>query len=85
MNDYALVLNQGAAMRLVSASRREQRILADSMEALNVDPFCVGDFQESDTQGRINEVALAGDWLITYWSDHAAREIRVIKLEYIED
>ena len=60
-------------------------MLADTMEALKVDPFCVGDFQENDTQDRINEVTLVGDWLITYWSDHAAREIRVIKIESIED
>lgn len=55
------------------------------MEALKKDPFCVGDFQEPDTQDRINEVTLIADWLITYWSDHAAREIRIIKIEYIED
>lgn len=72
-------------MRLVGASRREQRILSDTMEALKTDPFCVGDFQERDTHDRINEVTLIADWLITYWPDHAAREIRIIKIEYIED
>lgn len=85
MNDYGLVLSHEAAMRLVGASRREQRILSVTMEALKKDPFCVGDFQEPDTQDRINEVTLIADWLITYWSDHAARETRIIKIEYIED
>jgi hypothetical protein len=85
VKDYAMVLNQGAVMRLVGASRREQRILADTMEALKADPFCVGDFQERDTKDRINEVTLVGDWLITYWSDHAARKIRIIEIEHIED
>lgn len=80
-----MVLNQEAVIRLVGASRREKRMLADTMETLKADPFCVGDFQERDTQDRVNEVTLVGELLNTHWSDHAAREIRIIKIEHIED
>ncbi len=48
-------------------------------------PFRKGDFQQSDTTGRVNEVVLLGDWLVTYWSDHAVAQIHVVNLERVED
>ena len=85
MSGYELILNEMAAMALVNAPRREQRRLAVALDALKIDPFQIGDLQERDAQGRTNEVAVADDWLITYWSDHAAREIRIVNLELVED
>ena len=72
-------------MRLVGASRREQRRLADVLESLKADPFQQGELRERDASGRINEVRLADGWLIAYWTDHAAREVRIVQLEHVED
>ena len=33
----------------------------------------------------MNEVKLLGEWLVTFWTDHAVREIRVVDLERPED
>jgi len=44
-----------------------------------------GDFQQRDTAGRLHEVALIYDWLVTYWTDHAVRELRIVNLEQVED
>jgi hypothetical protein len=30
-------------------------------------------------------VLLLGEWLVTFWSDHAACEIHVVNLERVED
>jgi hypothetical protein len=35
--------------------------------------------------GHANEILIAGDWLITFWVDHAVREIRVLRLQSAED
>ena len=37
-----------------------------------------------NAQGRDNEILVVGDWVVTYWPDHAGREIRVVRLERVE-
>lgn len=85
MDPYALVLSAAAAMKLAAASRSEQRKLAAILDAMKLSPFEKGDLRERDTQGRANEVLVVGDWLVTYWADHAVRELRIIRLERVED
>lgn len=72
-------------MKLAAASRSEQRKLAAILDAMKLSPFEKGDLRERDTQGRANEVLVVGDWLVTYWADHAVRELRIIRLERVED
>jgi hypothetical protein len=82
---YELVLSEAAAMTLVTAPRSAQRKLALILDNVKKTPFRTGDLQEQDTQGRINEVIVAGDWLVTFWPDHAVRKLRIIRLEHVED
>jgi hypothetical protein len=82
---YELVLSEAAAMTLATASRPAQRKLAVILEGVKATPFRAGDLQERDAQGRVNEVLVVGEWLVTYWLDHAVRELRVVRLEQIED
>lgn len=85
MEGYELVLTEGAAMALANVSRREQRKLGGILDGLKTMPFRRGDFQEWDAHGRINEVIVEDEWLVTYWPDHAAHELRVVRLERVED
>jgi hypothetical protein len=80
-----LVLDEMAAMKLVAVSRPQQRRLVVILDGLKTAPFRLGDFQQRDAAGRLHEVALIDDWLVTYWSDHAAREVRIVGLEQVED
>ena len=41
-------------------------MLAVILDEVKIVPFRPGDLQEVDAQGRINEVLLIGDWLVTY-------------------
>ena len=81
---YALVLDEAAAKALVLSSRSQQRKLGSILDGLKFSPFRSGDFQQRDTTGRLHEVALIEDWLVTYWSDHAVREIRIVNLDHVE-
>jgi hypothetical protein len=82
---YELVLSEGVAMTLATAARSNRRKLAMILDGVKAAPFRRGDLQERDTQGRINEVLVIEDWLVTYWPDHAARELRIVRLERVED
>jgi hypothetical protein len=81
---YALVLNETAAMTFATATRAEQRQLAVILDQLKRAPFRAGDYRQKDETGRMNEVVLLEDWLVTFWSDHAVQEIRVANLEQIK-
>jgi hypothetical protein len=81
---YALVLSETATATLATASRGEQRKLLDILQGLKAAPFRPTALQERAADGRANQVLLVQDWLLTYWLDHAACEIRLIRLEQIE-
>ena len=85
MASYALVLHEEAARRLVGATRVEQSHVGKILDELKHSPFRKGDLQEQDAPGRENEIVVVGDWLVTFWADHATREIRVVRLESAED
>ncbi|MDP3073411.1 MAG: hypothetical protein Q8N18_24175 [Opitutaceae bacterium] len=73
MAAYELVLHEEAARRLAIASRSEQRRLGTMLDGLKAAPFRKGDLQERDALGRANEILVDGDWLVTFWVDHALR------------
>jgi hypothetical protein len=82
---YALVLSEQAAITLAMAARREQRKLTVILDVIKASPFRAGDLKERDTQGRVHEVLIAEEWLVTFWPDHAVHELRVVRLERVED
>ncbi|MBC8010508.1 MAG: hypothetical protein H7067_10475 [Burkholderiales bacterium] len=69
-----------AATKGVARSR-----LLEVINQVAAEPFRVGDLQQADPDGRTNEVLLLGDWLVTYWADHAVREVRVVALERVDE
>lgn len=85
MQGYELVLSEPAAMTLANTPRSDQRKLTVILDNVKTMPFRPGDLQERDTHGRVNEVLVAGNWLVTYWPDHAVRELRIVRLERVED
>ncbi len=40
-----------------------------------------GDFTEKDDTGRELDVKLHHEFLITFWRDHLAKEVRVVEIE----
>ena len=85
MRAYEIVLHERAWESLAGVSSPEKRRVLAVLDRLKADPFRVGDFREPDATGRPNEVWLVEDWLVTYWNDRAASEIRVLDLERVED
>jgi len=82
---YSVILHPQAWATLSTISGTRRRQLLAVLDQLMADPFRQGTFRQRDQSGRTNEIALLDDWLVTYWVDHAVREIRVIALESPED
>lgn len=82
---YEVILHERAWAALAATKGAERNRLLMLLDNVKTGPFRRGDFQQRDATGRVNEVVLLGDWLVTFWSDHAATQIHVVNLEQVED
>jgi len=64
--------------------RPDRRMVEEFLQRLTRQPSLSGDFDAPANDGRIHQVKIVGDWLVSYWADHAAREVRLSGIERIE-
>lgn len=84
MTDYNLVVDLDVLQQLLQASEEQREQVIDLLTRLRRQPFMHGDFREPDDSGRANEVILAGNVLVFFWSDHAVRTVRVTKVDFVD-
>lgn len=85
MRAFELILHEQAWAALATTKGAARRRALAALEELKATPLRKGDFKQRDATGRIHEVSLIEEWLVTFWVDHAVAEIRVIDLERAED
>ena len=68
-------------LRLEKPSRRDRDLILNFLEALTRDPYTKGDYEERDEVGRTVQIRVVGHYALTYWADHAVREVKVMKIE----
>ena len=85
MNEYRLAVDLEVLEQLLKTDEAQRQQIVDLLARLRHQPFLTGEFREIDDTGRSNEVVLAGNTLVFFWSDHAVKTVRVTKLEFIED
>lgn len=83
MAPFDYVLGAEAHRAVVQLRFREREKLADVFEHIARHPATKGDFVEYDSVGRPHEVKLVDDFLITFRADHAAGEIRIVRVEKV--
>lgn len=66
------------ALRGIRGGQRD-RIVA-FIDDLITDPFEVGDYSEYDATAREVRIKIIGTYAITFWADHAVREIKITDL-----
>ena len=65
---------------LMQCSAREQRLFVDAFDMLGRQPGTTGDYTFVDSDGRQNHVVDLNGFVATFWTDHAARVVRVLLL-----
>ena len=50
------------------------------IESLSTDPFQTGDYSEIDHNDREYFVRIIGKYAVYFWTDHAAKEVKVLDL-----
>ena len=81
---YTYALSEEAVDVFCRLSTRQRRRLLRGCERMTAYPHQMGDYQEVGVTGRIYQVTLVEDLLITWWADDAARELRIVRLEVID-
>ena len=79
--DYDFSLDREAVTAFAQCSAREQRFLLDACERLARHPFSTGDCPMPGEGGRENELLDLGEFVVTFWTDHAVRVVRVANIE----
>ncbi len=80
MISYEIFLRTEAidALRMIRAAPRRQ--LAGFIDSLSTNPFAEGDYAMRDSTEREVQIKILNAYAITFWSDHAAKEIKILDI-----
>ena len=80
MPPYKVLISIGV-LQLARPARREREQLLTFLESLAEFPNTLGDYQEQDEVDRPVQIKIVGDYALTYWADHAVKEVKVTRIE----
>ncbi len=68
-------------LQIEPPSRGDLDLILAFLESLAGNPGKPGDYEERDEIGRPVQIKIVGSHSLTYWADHAVKEIKVTKIE----
>ncbi|MEK7683832.1 MAG: hypothetical protein AAB466_00250 [Verrucomicrobiota bacterium] len=78
---YRYVLDCAVAESIFGLSGRQRDLFIRFFRALADDPFQVGDETFLDSTGREIQKKRFARWLVSYWPDHAVKEVRIVGVQ----
>ena len=78
MPEWKFVLDEQAFEFFRGSSRADREALLRAFEELRTHPTREGVWQSRDSHGREVEVGAFGKFLIHYWDDFLAKELRIV-------
>lgn len=84
MSRYAYTLGAAAVQVFATLSAKQRNRLLRVFDQLARQPHQEGDYRELGASQRLYEVKLVGETLITWWTDHAAKEVCIVRVEPVE-
>ena len=79
-DSYAIFLNRPVYEALIRLKGNKKKAIEKFIDYLSDNPFDEGDFTESDESGRLVHCKIIRDYAITYFPDHAVKELKIIEL-----
>lgn len=80
---YEPVLSGAATATLLALPKARQRLLGKLLFRLAETPGQPGDYSTADDKGRPVQHQVVGEFHISYWPDHAARELRIVEIDEV--
>lgn len=84
MPPYGYALGDEAVHTFTRLPVRHREKLLRLLDWLAHHPNQSGDYHEPGINGRLYEVKLHDDLLLTWWTDHAEREVLIVRIERVE-
>jgi hypothetical protein len=81
---YEFTVAGEASRFLFGSTDRVRRKAEMAFESLAKHPFTVGDFEETSPAGRKYQVKVFDDLIVTFWVDHAARELSIVECAVVD-
>jgi hypothetical protein len=81
---YEFTISGEASRLLFGSSDRIRAKAEDIFEFLAKHPLTKGDFEERTPNGRLLQVKVFENLIVTYRADHAERELRILRCEVIK-
>ena len=78
---YNFLVIGEALQFLLALHAAERRVLDRAFQFLVDHPHFSSGYQERDGNGRLMEILLRSRFAITFWTDHAVKEVRVVRIE----
>ena len=78
---YEFWLSPEATRTLLGTERRMREKMDLVLQRLASTPFSEPDFREYSPAGRAYDIRCFDEIIVTYWVDHASKEVRIIRLE----
>jgi hypothetical protein len=82
--EYEVYLRTEAFEFLRHRHPDERNRLLRLLHELGQDPYRRGDFAEREQSGRDIEVLIFRRYAISYWADHAVKELKVIDIRFAD-
>lgn len=80
MARYSVFIHEDA-LDSIPKSGKQHRLIMNFIRGLAEDPHLRGDYAEADDAGRQLEVKIVGRYALTYWADHAVKEVKVVHVQ----
>ncbi len=77
---YSIYLRRSASEALSSIRNPKRKAIERFIDYLGENPFDEGDFSEEDESGRKTYCKIIRDHAISYYPDHAVKELKVLEI-----
>ena len=74
---YEIFLRSEAIKSLGEIRGTPRKAIAGFIDSLALDPSSTGDYTVEDATGRVICIKVLGTQAVTFWADHAVKEIKI--------
>lgn len=82
---YRVFIEESVVGFISTMLGKKRKALQAFVHQLSSDPFDLGDFAEIDDVGRQTFTKLIDDIAVSYYPDHAAKEVKVFQIAFADN